>query len=124
MKKVIVFILLSMILTACGTRIQYVPAESVRTEYVDKYQRDSIHVLDSIYVRERGDTVFVDKYRYIYRDQIVRDTFLIRDSIRVPYPVEVVKETNRLAWYQKVLLYLSCFILVFAAGRWVFGKIA
>ena len=75
-------------LTGCRSRIQYVPVESVRTEYKDRLQRDSIYVQDSIFVREKGDTVFVDRWRYLYRDKLITDTLIVNDSIRVPYPVE------------------------------------
>jgi len=34
-------------------------------------------------------------YKYLYRDKIVRDSILINDTIRVPYPVETVKEVKK-----------------------------
>lgn len=80
--------LLSAILTGCRSRIQYVPVESVRTEYKDRLQRDSIYVQDSVFVREKGDTVFVDRWRYVYRDKLITDTLLVNDTVRVPYPIE------------------------------------
>lgn len=88
--------LLSAILTGCRSRIQYVPVESVRTEYKDRLQRDSIYVQDSVYIRDKGDTVFVDRWRYMYRDKLVTDTLLVNDTIRVPYRVE--KQLSR--WQQ------------------------
>jgi hypothetical protein len=45
----------------CSRKTTYVPVESVHTEYRDRLLHDSIHVRDSIYIRERGDTVFMDK---------------------------------------------------------------
>lgn len=81
-------VLLVLSFMGCRSRIQYVPVESVRTEYRDKVQRDSIYVLDSIYMREKGDTVFVDRWRYAYKDRLLTDTLILNDTVRVPYPVE------------------------------------
>lgn len=83
-------------LFGCKSRIQYIPVESVRTEYKDRLQRDSIYVQDSVFVRDKGDTVFVDRWRYVYKDKSVTDTLLVNDTIRVPYPVE--KQLTR--WQQ------------------------
>lgn len=88
-------------LFVCSCRtVKYVPVETVKvdTTYINKLQRDSIYILDSVYVKEKGDTVLIEKYKYLYRDKLVRDTMFISkvDSIQVPYPVE--KELTR--WQQ------------------------
>lgn len=89
------------LLLVCSCRIvKYVPIETVKvdTTYINKLQRDSIYMLDSVYVKEKGDTVLIEKYKYLYRDKLVRDTMYISkaDSIQVPYPVE--KELTK--WQQ------------------------
>lgn len=47
-------------------------------------------MLDSVYVKEKGDTVLIEKYKYLYRDKLVRDTLYMAktDSVQIPYPVE------------------------------------
>ena len=56
--------LLITLLAGCRT-VRYVPVETVRTDsvYVDRWQRDSVYVRDSVWVNlwTAGDTVFVDK---------------------------------------------------------------
>lgn len=89
------------LLLVCSCRtVKYVPIETVKvdTTYINKLQRDSIYMLDSVYVKEKGDTVLIEKYKYLYRDKLVRDTMYISkaDSIQVPYSVE--KELTR--WQQ------------------------
>lgn len=95
----IVAIILASMLSGCRS-IQYVPVEVVKTDttYINKVQRDSIYQLDSIYIRDKGDTVLITKTKYIYRDKLIRDTVYASrvDSIQVPYPVE--KELSR--WQQ------------------------
>lgn len=87
-----VLLLLIGILMASCRSIEYVPVEKVRYEYVtrDSIRMDSIHVRDSVYIREKGDTVFKDKYKYIYEYKYINktDTVIRTDSIPVPYPVE------------------------------------
>ena len=84
-------ILLTLAICSCRS-VRYVPVETVRSDtlYLNKVQRDSIRLVDSIYVREAGDTVTVEKYRYLYRDRLVHDTLYVTrtDSVQVPYPVE------------------------------------
>lgn len=90
------FMCLLLVIYSCRT-VKYVPVETVKvdTTYINKLQRDSIYMLDSVYVKEKGDTVLIEKYKYLYRDKLVRDTMYISkaDSIQVPYPVE--KEMTR-----------------------------
>lgn len=93
------FMCMLFVICSCRT-VKYVPVETVKvdTTYINKLQRDSIYMLDSVYVKEIGDTVLIEKYKYLYRDKLVRDTMYISkaDSIQVPYPVE--KELTR--WQQ------------------------
>lgn len=93
------FMCMLFVICSCRT-VKYVPVETVKvdTTYINKLQRDSIYMLDSVYVKEKGDTVLIEKYKYLYCDKLVRDTMYISkaDSIQVPYPVE--KELTR--WQQ------------------------
>ena len=82
----LVLLVMSVIMSSCRTI--YVPVESVRTEQRDRLKQDSIHVYDSIFVREKGDTVWLTRWRTEYRDRLRVDSVIIRDSIQVPYPVE------------------------------------
>jgi hypothetical protein len=45
---------------------------------------------DSVYVEHKGDTILVEKYKYIYKTKERIDTAYIErtDSVQVPYPVE------------------------------------
>lgn len=78
-------------LCSCGG-VQYVPVESVRTEYVvqERVQYDSIYLHDSIAVMSKADTVYVEKYKnqYLYKYIDRRDTLLRCDTIEIPIPVE------------------------------------
>ena len=94
--KHLFLISIAAILSGCRT-IEYYPVETVRTDtiYVNRLAVDSILVRDSIYVREKGDTILEHRYHYIYRYKDRVDTLYLasRDTIGVPYPVE--KELTR-----------------------------
>ena len=91
-------IALCILLASCRT--VYVPVESVHSDtlIINKWQHDSVFIEtlkhDSITIREKGDTVFVNRWhtewRDRWRDREVHDTVMsIKvDSIPVPYPVE------------------------------------
>ena len=79
----------------CGCKTQYIPVETIRTEYKTKtdtfIQKDSVHVKDSVFIHSKGDTVWYEKWhtKYIDRwnERVVCDTLIKMDSIRIPYPV-------------------------------------
>ncbi|SEA78988.1 hypothetical protein SAMN04487851_11431 [Prevotella sp. tc2-28] len=88
-------ILLLFLLCGCKS-VQYIPVETVKTEYVTKtdtfIQKDSVLVKDSVFIHSKGDTVWYEKWhtKYIdrWKERVVVDSFIKTDSIRTPYPVE------------------------------------
>lgn len=105
----IVFFFFALLTVVCScTTTRYVPVESVRTEYRDRLQRDSIYLKDSVYIREKGDTVFFTKYSTKYIERLRVDSFCKIDSIQVPYPVEVIKTVEKkLSWWQSIKMELG-----------------
>ena len=120
---------LFLLLCGCGTT-EYVPVESVRYDslFVEKLMMDSVYVRDSGYVRDKGDTVYVDKDRYVYVYKNRIDTFVVyRDrEVEVPVPVE-----RRLTWWERVKLeyaewvigVLVAIALIYALRKWLARKI-
>lgn len=93
MKKILLFAVIATLLYSCKS-IKYVPVETTKTEYRDKIFRDSVTRYDSVYMKEKGDTLILERYRYLYKNSIIRDTTIIRDTIQVPYSVEVIKQVK------------------------------
>lgn len=122
--KLLAYILLSITILSlavgCRTKTLFIPVESVRTEYKDKYHRDSIHLYDSIFVKEKNDTVWMEKYRYLYRDKYVTDSVFITDSIQVPYPVTEYVEVNKLRSWQYFLIWCGGITLLLIVGYILF----
>ena len=124
--KLISLVLCLYALHSCKTidHIDYIPVETVKTEYRDRLVEtyDSIHVHDSVFVAVKGDTIYKYKQQLIYKNTFVHDTIYIgiRDSIPVPYPVE--KQLTK--WEQfkvdyagwivlALLIVLACIILLY-----------
>ena len=85
--------MLALVCLLCGCKqVQYVPVETVRLDsiYLTQTLRDSIVRYDSVYVRDKGDTLYVERWKYLYRDKVRVDTMVsVRvDTLAVPYPVE------------------------------------
>lgn len=99
MKKILYFIAIILLTSAiCSCRsVRYVPVETVRSDtlYVNRLLRDSVFVKDSVFVREKGDTVEVFRTLFVdrWRDRTDTVRAVSTDTIRVPYPVE--KELTR-----------------------------
>lgn len=113
--KRLIYITMLLTLATCfvSCRTQYVPVETVRTEYKtrDSIRFDSIYQRDSIYMLVKGDTIYQYKYKYLYRYLTTNrtDTILKTDSIPIPYPVE-----KQLSRWQTIKMEL---------GGWAFGII-
>jgi hypothetical protein len=77
--------------------VQYVPVETVRTETerVVDIQRDSIYVLDSIYVREAHDTIYITRWRTEYKEALRVDTFNVERVDTLNTIVEVEKKLTK-----------------------------
>jgi hypothetical protein len=89
--RIITFIFLATILYSCKS-IQYVPVETMKrdTTYLSQTKIDSIYHRDSIYVERKGDTVYLSKYKYLYKYIEKHDTLWREkvDTIQIAYPVE------------------------------------
>lgn len=123
-------VMLLFLLLLCGCRTEYVPIESVRYDSVmiEKLMRDSVFVRDSVYLKEKGDTVFKykDRFVYVYKNRV--DTFFAEKirEIEVPVPVE-----RKLTWWERVKLnyaewviaVLVAIALVYALRQWLARKI-
>ena len=125
---VVVIMVLLWFLFGCSTK--YLPLESVRYDSVmiDRLMRDSVFVRDSVYLKEKGDTIYKykDKYVYVYKNRV--DTFYMEKirEIEMPVPVE-----RKLSWWERVKLKyaewvigaLVAIALIYALRQWLARKI-
>ena len=85
------------VLCLVGCKTQYVPVETVKTETerVVDIQRDSIYILDSIYVREAHDTVYITRWRTEFKEALRVDTFNVERVDTMNTIVEVEKKLTK-----------------------------
>ena len=107
-------------LTSC-TATKYVEVEKVRvdTTYITKWQKDSVWLHDSILVREKGDSVWVERWHTQWRDRLRVDTIYqaTHDTIPQPYPIETIKMVEKdLSWWQRLRLWIGNIILIAILG--------
>lgn len=91
----LIYVVIAMLMMGgcfCSCRTQYIPIETVKTEYRtrDSLRYDSIYRRDSVYLTVKGDTVYQYQYKYLYKYKYVdrTDTLIRTDSIPIPYPIE------------------------------------
>lgn len=131
--KHLLLVILLFTLASCGA-VKYiekevpVEIEKVRTEYINQYYKDSIYIHDSIDRYISGDTVYLSKYKYIYKYFNSTDTLIQHDSIEKPVEVKTteIKEVNKLKWYQKFLILVGTIlgtIAIYKVVIYIKGKL-
>lgn len=116
MKRIIFILLFAwFVLLGCRTRYITLTNEHVKTEYKTLYQRDSIYLVDSVYIYNKGDTVFVEKIKKTNKYHTLRDTVFINDTIRIDKPV--ITDANRSKANNTLVVWsvISTVILILAA---------
>ena len=109
-------------LVACGTVQRSNDVELVaQNNYVGRTKADSVMLRDSIFIREKSDTVYYTKYRTIYKerlrvDTVVRCDTLYRDREVVVERVREVERRNSLYW--KLPLVALVLLLLWRTGLW------
>ena len=107
MKKLLLIFLVFIAISCGTTKVIEVPVDRVRTEYIDRHSIDTVIKNDSIIIRDKGDTVFLEKYKYLYKYVNRTDTVLKNDTITKVQTVEVIKEVNKVKNWQIGLMVLG-----------------
>lgn len=111
---------LALMMCSCKS-VEYVPVIEHHTDttYITKHQRDSVWLHDSISVKEKGDTVRIEKWHTKYIEKVTHDTTYVAKVDSIPVPYEVTKYVEKkLSKTQKGLMTLG--ILTLMAGV-IFG---
>ncbi len=117
---ILVAILIVFLLTGCKAETVLVPVEKVNIEYRDRLRIDSVYNRDTVNIYERGDTVYLQTIKW--RERFKFDTVIVARTDSIPYPVEVVREINKLTKWQKFRLN-ALNILVIIIATYLFIKI-
>ena len=121
---VIIVLLVLMLLTGCTTtKYVTVPEYHTDTLIIQKHQRDSVWLHDSISIKDKGDTVRIEKWHTKYVEKQVHDTTYVAKRDSVPYPVEVVKEVPRPLTKTQIAMMVIGFVCTFLVVVYIGSKI-
>ena len=123
-------LVLGIVLMSLGScrSVKYVPVETIKHDsiYITQHQKDSIYLHDSIHIKEKADTILIEKWHTKYIEKQVHDTLIQveRDTIPQPYPYEVEVPAN-LSWWQKTRMHIgevTLIALLTLAGYFVWRR--
>lgn len=118
MRKILFLLFMTLLLGSCKVKekIVEVPIPQIKTEikYIDKVKYDSIYLKDSVYIIQKGDTIYNNKVAYRYKYKYLKDTIIVNeiDTIIKLQKVTEIKVKNQLNVVQKILMYISLFSLL------------
>lgn len=118
MRKILFLLFMTLLLGSCKVKekIVEVPIPQIKTEikYIDKVKYDSIYLKDSVYIIQKGDTVYNNKVAYRYKYKYLKDTITINkaDTITRLQKITEIKVKKQLNVVQKVLMYTGLFSLL------------
>lgn len=107
LKTLFLLLFLTTIISCTTTKIVEVPVETIKTEYVEQVKYDSIYSKDSIYIMQKGDTIYNNKVQYLYKYKYLRDTINITDTIPKIVTVKDTQYINQLYTWQKLLIVIG-----------------
>ena len=118
MRKILFLLFMTLLLGSCKVKekIVEIPIPQIKTEikYIDKVKYDSIYLKDSIYIVQKGDTIYNNKVAYRYKYKYLKDTIIVNktDTIAKLQKVTEIKVQNQLNIVQKVLIYIGLFSML------------
>lgn len=107
LKTLFLLLFLTTIVSCTTTKIIEVPVETIKTEYIEQVKYDSIYSKDSIYIMQRGDTIYNNKVQYLYKYKYLKDTINITDTIPKIVTVKDTQYINQLYTWQKLLIVIG-----------------
>lgn len=114
MRRCLVIAMAILLVTACSPRI----VEHIRvqrdTTYIERVQVDSLYIRDSVFIREKGDTVFQYRERIRDRYRFIHDTTFIHrtDTLKVEKERLVEKQLSR--WQSFSIQFGRIAMIIFA----------
>ena len=107
LKTLFLLLFLTTIVSCTTTKIVEVPVETIKTEYIEQVKYDSIYSKDSIYIMQKGDTIYNNKVQYLYKYKYLRDTINITDTIPKIVTVKDTQYIKQLYTWQKLLIVIG-----------------
>ena len=107
LKTIFLLLFLTTMISCTTTKIVEIPVETIKTEYIEQVKYDSIYSKDSIYIMQKGDTIYNNKVQYLYKYKYLRDTINITDTIPKIVTIKDTQYVNQLYTWQKLLIVIG-----------------
>ena len=107
LKTLFLLLFLTTIISCTTTKIIEVPVETIKTKYIEQVKYDSIYSKDSIYIMQKGDTIYNNKVQYLYKYKYLRDTINVTDTIPKIITVKDTQYINQLYAWQKLFIVIG-----------------
>ena len=107
LKTLFLLLFLTTMISCTTTKVVEVPVETIKTEYIEQVKYDSIYYKDSIYIIQKGDTIYNNKVQYLYKYKYLRDTINITDTVPKIITVKDTQYINQLYTWQKLLIIIG-----------------
>lgn len=111
-KFFIIFIII-FISSCTNTKYIEVPVETIKNNYMNTIQKDTVIIKDSVDRWLKGDTIWITKYKYVYKTQHIYDTIIKTDTVSKIVYIDKIVTINELKDYQKILIYIGIFSVIF-----------
>lgn len=101
LSELVSFALLAVLVTSCGAARKQIETIYLRdTTYISKVQVDSVFRRDSVFIKEKNDTIYIYKEKVRDRYRLLRDTVYRHkvDSVYIDKVREVKVEKELTAW--------------------------
>ena len=113
LKTLFLLLFLTTIISCTTTKIVEVPIETIKTEYIEQVKYDSIYSKDSVYIIQKGDTIYNNKVQYLYKYKYLRDTISITDTVPKIVTIKDVQYINQLYTWQKILIVIGIGVILY-----------
>ena len=102
--------------------IEYVEVPKVvkDTTYIVKNQKDSVWLHDSIHVKEKGDTVLIEKWHTQWKERLLVDT-VYKSKTDSIFVVKTIEKKQELSWWQKLRMTLGTIMIMFILAAIIYG---
>ena len=120
MKPILSLFLATLMLFGCRTTeiVREVPVEVIK--YVQRSDTVTTVRTDSVYIRERNDTVWIEKYKTLYRDKITVRIDTVPTVVRLKETITVtkVKKVRGVIWWSGIVALIAlCVGIVYGLLR-------
>ena len=123
LKTLFLLLFLTTIVSSTTAKIIEIPIETNKTEYIEQVKYDSVYSKDSIYIMQKGNTIYNNKMQYLYKYKYLRDTINITDTIPKIVTIKDTQYVNQLYIWQKILIVIGIgFILYWGVKLVIYVK--